>query len=304
MEAALASGDVDAVRRLLSGGTATELRVAPAASSTLFQGRHWLRLPLADGLAIQLLHYRVMGKVVWPAAQALAEDLIEFWRAEPATPEPAATFIEVAAGAGLPSLVAASAGSTFGRVVATDFTEEGVQLLAANDERNGSRLAATARLDLTEEGAAEVLAQLAPPIAGGCVVLGACDLAYNDAAVGGLFAAAAAWLRGAPPDVGARPRLRVLFARSSNFEHTDADTRAAAAAYGFTLARCATRRGVPGVLDSSLGNTFVGCEDAEADVMTFVPLGEEGAAASDSHSVDMNDSRTRLRDYEREPGRS
>ena len=134
-------------------------------------------------------------------------------------------------------------------------------------------------------------------------MLGACELAYNDAAVGGLFAAAAAWLRGAPPDVGARPRLRVLFARSSNFEHTDADTRAAAAAYGFTLARCATRRGVPGVLDSSLGNTFVGCEDAEADVMTFVPLGEEGAAASDSHSVDMNDSRTRLRDYEREPGR-
>ena len=32
-----------------------------------------------------------------------------------------------------------------------------MQLLAANDERNGSRLAATARLDLTEEGAAEVL---------------------------------------------------------------------------------------------------------------------------------------------------
>ena len=302
MEAALASGDVDAVRRLLSGGTAAELRVAPAASSTLFQGRHWLRLPLADGLAIQLLHYRVMGKVVWPAAQALAEDLIEFWRAEPAMQKAEATFIEVAAGAGLPSLVASSAGSTFGRVVATDFTEEGVQLLAANNERNGSRLAATARLDLMDEGAAEVLVQLAPPIKGAYVVLGACDLAYNDAAVGGLFAAAATWLRRAP-DVGPGPRLRVLFARSSNFEHTDADTRAAAAAYGFTLARCATRRGVPGVLDSSLGNTFVGCEDAEADVMTFVPLGE-GAAASDSHSVDMNDSRTRLRDYEREPGRS
>ena len=288
MEAALASGDVDAVRRLLSnGGTSSEVRVvAPpaAASSTLFQGRHWLRLPLADGLAIQLLHYRVMGKVVWPAAQALAEDLIEFWRAEPAMQKAEATFIEVAAGAGLPSLVAATgAGSTFGRVVATECTEEGVQLLAANDERNGSQLAATARLDLTEEGAAEVLAQLAPPIAGGCVVLGACDLAYNDAAVGGLFAAAATWLRRAP-DVGPGPRLRVLFARSSNFEHTDADTRAAAAAYGFALARCATRRGVPGVLDSSSGNTFVGCEDTEADVMTFVPQGEESAAAREYHS--------------------
>ena len=158
MEAALASGDVDAVRRLLSGGKAAELVVAPVCSSNLlFQGRHWLHLPLADGLVtIQLLQYRVMGKVVWPAAQALAEDLIEFWRAEPAAPEAAATFVEVAAGAGLPSLVAARAGSTFGRVVATDFTEEGVQLLAANDERNGSRLAATARLDLTEDGAAEV----------------------------------------------------------------------------------------------------------------------------------------------------
>ena len=287
MEAALASGDVDAVRRLLSGGTTAELRVvAPACSSNpLFKGRHWLRLPLADSLAIELLHYRVMGKVVWPAAQALAEDLIEFWRAEPAMPEAAATFVEVAAGAGLPALVAASAGSTFGRVVATDLTEEGMQLLAANDERNGSRLAATARLDLTEEGAAEVLAQLAPPVAGGCVVLGACDLAYNDAAVGGLFAAAAAWLRGAP-DVGAgpRPRLRVLFARSSNFEHTDPNTRAAAAAHGFALARCATRRGVPGVLDSSAGSTFVGCQDAEADLWTFVPLGEEGVAASEHKS--------------------
>jgi hypothetical protein len=147
MEAALASGDVDAVRRLLSGGTTAELRVvAPACSSNpLFKGRHWLRLPLADSLAIELLHYRVMGKVVWPAAQALAEDLIEFWRAEPAMPEAAATFVEVAAGAGLPALVAASAGSTFGRVVATDLTEEGVQLLAANDERNGSRLAAPPR---------------------------------------------------------------------------------------------------------------------------------------------------------------
>ena len=282
MEAALASGDVDAVRRLLSGGKAAELHVAP--SNLLFQGRHWLHLPLADGLVtIQLLQYRVMGKVVWPAAQALAEDLIEFWRAEPAAPEAAATFVEVAAGAGLPSLVAARAGSTFGRVVATDFTEEGVQLLAANDERNGSRLAATARLDLTEEGAAEVLAQLAPPVAGGCVVLGACDLAYSDAAVGGLFAAAAAWLRSAA-DVGARPRLRVLFARSSNFEHTDTATRAAAAAHGFALARRATRRGVPGVLDSSSGTTFVGCQDAEADVMTFVPRGEEGAAASEHHT--------------------
>ena len=38
---------------------------------------------------------------LWPAAQALAEDLIEFWRAEPAAPEAAATFVEVAAGAGL-----------------------------------------------------------------------------------------------------------------------------------------------------------------------------------------------------------
>lgn len=281
MQAALASGDVDALRLLLSGGKSAELRVvAPAASSsTLFQGRHCLRLPLSDGLVIQLLHYRVMGKQVWPAAQALAEDLIEFWRAKPAVPEAATTFVEVAAGAGLPSLVAASAGSTFGRVVATDFTEEGVQLLAANDERNGSRLTATARLDLTEEGAAEVLAQLAPPVAGGSVVFGACDLAYNDAAVVGLFAAAAAWLRGAPA-VGAapRPQLRVLFARSSNFEHTDAATHAAAAAYGFALARCATRRGVPGVLDSSSGDTFVGCQDTVADVMTFVPMGEERGA--------------------------
>ena len=65
MEAALASGDVDAVRRLLSGGKAAELHVAP--SNLLFQGRHWLHLPLADGLVtIQLLQYRVMGKVVWP----------------------------------------------------------------------------------------------------------------------------------------------------------------------------------------------------------------------------------------------
>ena len=114
-------------------------------------------------------------------------------------------------------------------------------------------------------------------------MLGACDLAYSDAAVGGLFAAAAAWLRSAA-DVGARPRLRVLFARSSNFEHTDTATRAAAAAHGFALARRATRRGVPGVLDSSSGTTFVGCQDAEADVMTFVPRGEEGAAASEHHT--------------------
>ena len=280
MEAALASGDVDAVRRLLTGGKSVPPPLS--ASNNLFHGRHWLKLQLAGGLAVELLQYRVMGKVVWPAAHALAELLLES-ASEKAPEERCAAFVEVAAGAGLPSLVAASStcGGAFGRVVATDFTEEQVQLLDANDERNGRRIAATATLDLTSEDAPAELARLTPDA--GAVVLAACDLAYNDAAVVCLFAVAAAWWRdrggggGAAGEATAPCRLSVLFSRSSNFEHTDEATLAAAAAHGFALARRETRRGVPGVLDSSSAVTFVGCQDDVAEILTFVPSGTRAA---------------------------
>lgn len=276
IEAALAAGDVDAVRKLLSGGkTAEPPPASPRAAPTICDGRHWLQLRLADGgPMVELLQYRVMGKVVWPAAHALAELLLEAWRAPRGED---VTLVEVAAGAGLPSLVAASeaCAACFARVVATDFTEEGVQLLRANHERNGARVAAVARLDLTAEGAADELATLAPPSATGRLVVCACDLAYNDDAVEGLFAVAAAWWRAAAS--AASSELTLLFARSSNFEHTDEATLAAAARHGFGLAARATRRNAAGVQDSSSSVTFVGCQDDASDVMTFEPRGRQTA---------------------------
>ena len=66
-----------------------------------------LRLAVGGGRSthVELLQYRTMGKVVWPAAHALAEILLESWHA----PALGTVLLEVAAGAGLPSLVAARA---------------------------------------------------------------------------------------------------------------------------------------------------------------------------------------------------
>ena len=276
IEAALAAGDVDAVRKLLSGGKTAEPPPAPPrVAPTICDGRHWLRLRLTDGPTVELLQYRVMGKVVWPAAHALAELLLEAWRAPRGE---VVTLVEVAAGAGLPSLVAASeaCAACISRVVATDFTEEGVQLLTANDERNGAHVAAVARLDLTSQGAADELVALAPPATAGRLVVCACDVAYNDDAVDGLFAVAAAWWR-TTTRASEEGSLTLLFARSSNFEHTDNATLAAAARHGFVLVARSTRRDAAGVLDSSSSVAFVGCQDDASDVMTFEPRGQDDA---------------------------
>ena len=278
IEAALAAGDVDALRKLLSGGKTAEPPPAPArAAPTIFDGRHWLRLRLTDGPTVELLQYRVMGKVVWPAAHALAELLLEAWRAPR---DEVVTLVEVAAGAGLPSLVAASeaCSACFARVVATDFTEEGVQLLRANDERNGAHVAAIARLDLTAQGAADELTALAPPATTGRLVVCACDLAYNDDAVDGLFAVAAAWWR-ATTLTSEGGSLTLFFARSSNFEHTDGATLATAMRHGFVLVARTTRRDAAGVLDSSSSVAFVGCNDHQSDVMEFEPRRQDDAGS-------------------------
>ena len=70
---------------------------------------------------------------LWPAATALAEALPEVGGLR---------VVELGCGLGVPSLVAAARGA---QVTATDWSDEAIELLRANAERNGLRLVAEVR---------------------------------------------------------------------------------------------------------------------------------------------------------------
>lgn len=258
---AVASGDVDSLRLLLRGETpkpATDRPEPPPPDSlpALFRGVPQLRLRVSADCEVNLLSSRVMGKVVWPAAHATALHLLAL--------PPAATFVEVGAGAGLPSLVAARDGGM--TVVATECTEAGVELLRANSFHNGGRLRHIARLDLADTNAlADLLAQIddtaTSASARGGVCVCACDMSYDEACVSALFAS----LRVLADT--RRERISLLFARSSYFEHMDDHTLACARERGFGAAD--RRRVVAGGVLDCAGAHYESCADDVVDILTF-----------------------------------
>ena len=161
IDTVLASGDVDELRRLLQASMgkapveyAPEEQAASCAEPTdvfsnIYSCAQHIVLTLAKSCPpLKLVSTRVMGKVVWPAGHAISLFLWEHFADSVTQTEaealdffaPVATptvitrqrsiFLEVGAGSGAPALVAAGACSqAFPFVVATDFTEAGVQLL-------------------------------------------------------------------------------------------------------------------------------------------------------------------------------
>ena len=274
-DAALAAGDVDAMRRLLqerSGGKAPKIPELPptthpaAAKALLYRKTPTFRFPVRDDLAVTLVQTRVMGKVVWPAGHSLACQVLEEGERQPR-----AAFVEVGAGSGLPSLVAARAcANSYHPIMATDFTEAGEQLLRANAAHNGVAMHVE-RLELSEEHGA--LAEMVERVvlascgdsAGVCVC--AAEICYDKQVIDALFAAVALmWRRRA----AAHPNNRLLFARSSHFEHMDETMLQLAGCHELRL-HARARRCTPGVLDCFASNGYTGCDDDDVEVFTFTP---------------------------------
>lgn len=213
-----------------------------------------------------------MGKLVWPAALALAHKLLEpepglallqrRATAAAAVPPPQPTLVEVGAGAGLVALVASGAAQfaepsraisplspppralagVFGLCIATEVTEAGVELLERNAAANGASALRCARLDVTKGGAAALAALV--PLEEMPLVLCACDLHYDEEVVGAL-AETFAVLRGGARRDGADDAL--IISRSANFDHLDSALIRAAHTHGLVVEQTCEQR-VPGSL--------------------------------------------------------
>ena len=95
----------------------------------------------------------------------------------------------------------------------------------------------------------------------------ACDMSYDEDAIDHLFASAAV-LRQRVFDRGECFQPEIWFARSSNFEHMDSRTNAAASEHGFVLV--ATHRICAGGVQDALSATYLTpCVDEQTDLFVF-----------------------------------
>ena len=173
MDAALALGDVDAVRRLLVASKPTTAATEPArpqldpltasadaaANKLLAQGldileravatTHTAQQPVAQKtielreLRLELVDRPVMGQAIWPAALALCR-----WLSD--RPERCldAHVLELGAGSGAPGLFCLGLGAA--SLVLTDADDELLPLMQANCELNARDPSAAARCSVRE----------------------------------------------------------------------------------------------------------------------------------------------------------
>jgi hypothetical protein len=264
----LASMDVDALRRALrqaqqaaTSHSKADTPIAPPARAptvelSTLRSQYRVRFKLlarSEGgrvvasRELELVNERVMGKICWPAAEALASFLLARHCAEPSKLDTALTkgaaaarsgraFVELGAGCALPSLVAASTGA-YSTVVATDMTADRVAIAARNAELNGLTLGA-APLDFDE---ATSLAEVVGAAEEGCVIAAA-EVHYNPEALAQLIAAVGTYMRervdrrpartlGRPPPEDL-PADELILARSAVFAHNDELMRSLAASAG------------------------------------------------------------------------
>ena len=280
LQSILAAGDVDSLRRLLKHGNSDTDQSAPAkavtpaikataASTALFAHRPILQMPI-EHMTLRLRSVRTMGKLLWPAGDAVARLLLRL----PPPPQPTA-MLEIGAGAAVPSLVAAAHGTFTRGVVATDAFEEVVQLVCHHDELNGARLTAAERLDVAERGALHsiVEARFGLHADAPSILLVACEMSYDPEAITNLFAAAAELLRHDPV---------LLFSRSQVFEHLDEHQAAVARAHGFALAASVEKRAA-GALDAVAEAHLTPC--VADGVRLFIWVRERRDGDGDAHPM-------------------
>lgn len=289
LSAVLSTGDVDLLRRLLRHGESALSPVhAPTSQAwpqtppqSMFSSVEHIVLRLNCEYALKLISSRVMGKVLWPAGHAMSLLLLErltdnavrqnldvvrstIGNSFADTIHRSRVFVEVGAGSGAPSLTAsAMSNHHFTFVVATDFTEVGVQLLEANIQCNGSRARAS-YLDITD---ALSLCHLLDTICESGhyeVWICACDMSYDGTAIEALFSAAELVRRHSE----SRWQPQVWFARSSNFEHMDSHTHQCARAHHFSMRESLLIKAA-GVQDSISPTYFSPCVDDTVAIFVF-----------------------------------
>ena len=232
-----------------------------------------------------------MGKLVWPAGYAMCLSLLE----TPSllslllpkdSPRPS-LFLEVGAGCGLAALAAAgaihaasSSARPVDRVVATEMTEEGVQLLEANNALCGGLIDEVCRLDILEDadGISRLISSIqmrdlreiahlgdapASCASPASVLVCACDMSYDLRLVRALGAATRRLdrqlegLRGASSsgEASLGVLVRLVLARSQNFDHLDEASLNALSEEGLQLERRYCRMTPAGVLAPYTGGS-------------------------------------------------
>ncbi|KAG8464829.1 hypothetical protein KFE25_010197 [Diacronema lutheri] len=211
-----------------------------------------------------LVNERVIGKVCWPAAEALAAHLLAIRLAENAPSAARPVLLELGAGCALPSLAAASTGA-FARVIATEMTEERVAIAAHNAELNGLELESSELLFADAERM-RALVGSAPS----SIVLCAADVHYNPEALVELIASAAALMRDRQDAADAPPRAdKLLLARSAVFTHNDELMLRTAAEHGLALVGAESAR-CGGVLHAASPTLFEPNPNDSADLFRFI----------------------------------
>ena len=269
LSAALAAGDADAVRRLLSS-TTTPASAAPPQNPLVTKAARMADDLLARGVAtlereasrdeaapapspssapplrldelgLVLCDEQVMGQPVWPAALALSR-----WLLAPARGAlcAGARVCELGAGCGAPGLVAARRSAA--SLVLTDGDEALLPLMARNIALNelGGCDARARRLDWREPSQVDALRAAEAP-ADGFDLLLAADVLFSVGDVAPLVAAATALLKR-----GAASRL--VIARSAFFEDLQ-PTLAAAAEAADLCVLSATSDAAAGAVTLELG---------------------------------------------------